>query len=217
MNSTPPTFDLGDLFGRAWEIYKKNAGPLVGAVVVIWAIMGLGSAVTNLMMHAGTLVMFFIAGPLLLGFFKMIRQALRGESVDFNLLFSGFGSFPDAYMAGFLISLFSAIGLLLCVVPGIVIKVCYAGTYLFIIDRKMPFWDAMEASRRMAMNNIGQWVILALALFVFNLAGLLLCGLGVLVTGPMSYLMIAMAYDLEQSAVIDVAATPVEPSDAPRA
>jgi len=69
----------------------------------------------------------------------------------------------------------------------------------------------------MAMNNIGQWVILALALFVFNLAGLLLCGLGVLVTGPMSYLMIAMAYDLEQSAVIDVAATPVEPSDAPRA
>ena len=84
-------------------------------------------------------------------------------------------------------------------------------------EKNLAFWDAMEASRKMAMKNIGQWVILALALFAFNLVGMIPCGLGLLATAPMTCIIITMAYDLEQNAVLDVAAEPVPPVEPPSA
>ncbi len=217
MNNASVNFDLGDLFRRSWEVYKKNVGPLLGAVVVVSVILGFGSLALNLIVRMGPLGGLIIAGPLQLGLFKMVRQALRDEPVDFNLLFTGFSRFPDAYLAGLLIGIFSAIGAVFCIIPGIIVQICYAGTYLFMNEKSLSFWDAMEASRKMAMNNPGQWVILALVLFAFNLAGLLACGLGWLITAPMTYLIIAMAYDLEQNAVIDVSVEPVSPATPPSA
>jgi uncharacterized membrane protein len=137
--------------------------------------------------------------------------------VEFNLLFSGFSRFPDAYLVGLLIGLFALVGTLFCVIPGVVIKFCYASSFLFMNEKNLSFWDAMEASRRMAMNNAGQWVVLALALFAFNLATVVTCGLGLLVTAPMTFIIIAMAYDLEQNAVIDITAEPVTPAEPPSA
>jgi uncharacterized membrane protein len=192
-------------------------GPLLGAMVVVYAILIVGGLALNLIVRMGPLGGLLIAGPLQLGLFKMIRQALRDEPVDFNLLFSEFSRFPDAYLAGLLIGLFSFVGAVFCIIPGAIVKVCYASTYLFMNDKNLSFWDAMEASRRMAMNNLGQWVLLALALFALNLVGIIPCGLGLLVTAPMTYLVIAMAYDLEQNAVIDVVVEPVMSSAPPSA
>ncbi len=214
MNGTTVKFDLGQMFTGSWEVYKKNIGPLLGAVVVIWAILVVGSSASAFVLRVGSLAVMALAGPLLMGLFKMIRQALREEPVDFNLLFSEFKRFPDAYVAALLIGVFSMIGMVFCIIPGAIIKVCYASTFLFMNEKNLPFWDAMEASRKMAMNNLGQWAILALALFGLNLVGAIPCGLGLLVTAPMTYIIITMAYDLEQKAVIDVTAAPVTPSDA---
>jgi uncharacterized membrane protein len=217
MNGTTVKFDLGQLLGKSWEVYKKNVGPLLGATVVMWVVVVVGMTVLSMIVKIGPLAASILLGPLQLGLFKMIRKALKDEPVDFNLLFSGFQRIPDAYLAGLVTGLFSGIGAVFCVIPGLIIATVYTCTYLFMNEKNLAFWDAMEASRKMAMNNPGQWVILALVLFGLNLVGSIPCGLGLLVTAPMTYIIIALAYDLEQNAVIDVAAAPVAPGDPPSA
>jgi uncharacterized membrane protein len=70
----------------------------------------------------------------------------------------------------------------------------------------------MEASREKVMGNLGQWVILFLALLALNIVGAIPCGLGLLVTAPMSAVALGLAYDRTESVAASSAMDmPVEP------
>jgi uncharacterized membrane protein len=209
MSQSKVTFDPGDIIGTSWGIFKNNVGPLLGGNLVMLIILCVSG-----MVPFGSLV---LAGPLMLGMYKMTRVAIRGEAVEFGYLFSGFQKFLPAFLASLLITIFSCIGMIFCIIPGILISILYLPTYLFILDDNLEFWDAMEASRRMVMNNFGQWIVLGLVLFLLNVAGFLACGVGSLVTMPMTYIAIALAFDQEHQVFAPVPPpvppfTPEEPS-----
>lgn len=192
MSTTKVTFEIGKILSRSGEVFKNNLGPLLGATLVMWVILGVSGVI-----YIGPLV---LAGPLTLGLYKMVQAALRGQPVEFGDLFSGFQKFLPAFLANLIITVFSAIGMIFCIIPGLLIGILYIPTYLFILDDNLEFWNAMEASRKMVMNNFGQWIILALVLFVLNLAGALVCCIGMAVTMPISMIAIAIAYTLEREA-----------------
>jgi len=141
-----------------------------------------------------------LGGPMALGLYKMARKAVNGQPVEFGDLFSGFQRFLDAFLANLIMSIFTMAGTILCVIPGLFIGLMYMLTYLFMLDDNLAFWDAMEASRKMVMNNTWQWILLGLVLFLFNLVGMLACCVGMFVTGPVSLLVITLAYDMERQA-----------------
>lgn len=204
MSQSSINFNVGDMIGTSWNIFKNNVGPLLGANLLMIVILCVASIVPF-----GSIV---LTGPLMLGLYKMTRAAVHGGTVEFGDLFSGFQKFLPAFLASLLIMIFSCIGMLFCIIPGILVSILYMPTYLFILDG-MEFWNAMEASRRMVMNNFGQWIMLALVLFVLNLVGCLACGIGLLVTAPMSYVVVVLAFDLEYQ-FITVTATELPPSSA---
>jgi uncharacterized membrane protein len=63
-----------------------------------------------------------------------------------------------------------------------------------IIDRRVQFWPAMEMSRKVV--NKHWWGIFGFSflLGLLNLAGVILCFVGILVTAPVSMCAIAYAY-----------------------
>lgn len=209
MSISKPQFDVGKIIGDSWGIFKGNVGPLLGAVVVMWVIV-----VVSGWVFIGPII---LTGPLLLGLFKMAQSAVREQPVEFGDLFSGFQKFLPAFLAYLLITIFSAIGMIFCIIPGILISILYTPTYLIILNGNLGFWDAMEASRKMVMDNFGQWIILSLVLFVLNLVGALACGVGLLVTMPMSLIIITVAYDLECQAADSTAAISPAPPVLPSA
>jgi uncharacterized membrane protein len=180
-------FEPGQIVGQSWEVFKNNVGPLLGGFLVLGIILSVSS-----MVPFAPLV---LTGPFLLGFYKMVQTAAQAHPVDFADIFSGFQKFLPAFLACVLITIFSSVGLIFCIVPGILISILYMPTFLFILNEDLAFWDAMEASRKMVMDNLGPWIVLALILAGLNLLGALVCGLGLLVTGPMSAIAIALAYD----------------------
>lgn len=97
-------------------------------------------------------------------------------------------------MAGLLISLFGAIGSMLCVLPGLFVMFIYMLTFLYMTDKNLDFWPAMEASRQTVMANIGAWIIIFLVMIGLNILGGLACGIGQIVSAPVSLLMLALAY-----------------------
>jgi uncharacterized membrane protein len=197
---------IGDLLKDSWEIFKENVGLLLGGLLILIVVnVGANSLTWGI---AGMV----IGGPLMLGYLTIVMKLIRKQPAEFGMVFSGFQRFLPAFLANLLITIFSGIGLILCIVPGLFVGVIYMFTFYFMVDREGDFWPIMEASREKVMGNLGQWVILFLALLALNIVGAIPCGLGLLVTAPMSAVALGLAYDRTESVAASSAMDmPVEP------
>jgi len=92
------------------------------------------------------------------------------------------------------ISVFTFLASLLCLIPGLVVWAMYQFTYLFIVDKQMDFWPAMQASHELVKRDYFGFTIFLLALLLINLGGVLLCVVGLLVTLPLMQAAITVAY-----------------------
>ena len=210
MSAEKTMFPVGEMIGRSWDIFKDNVGPLLGATLIFCVVCIGASAIP----FVGVFVYLAVLGPLTLGYYKIVRSTIRGEGGEIGELFFGFKDFLPPFLAGLLIALFCSVGTLLCVIPGILAGIIYSLTYLVMLDGEKDFWQAMETSRKLVMANFGQWIILMLALIALNLVGALVCGVGMLVTGPMAAIVVVLAYDMERPETpVDVSAEPVEPAE----
>src|ERR1043166_7424117 len=109
-------------------------------------------------------------------------RATRAELAD---LFTGFNFFIPSLVASLLIGLFTFAGTLLCIIPGLVVAAMYKFTYLFIVDKRMDFWPAMQASHAIVKNDYFGFTMFLVLAFLVNLLGLLCCVVGLLVTIPL--------------------------------
>ena len=195
-------FNVGALLSRAWELYKGNLGVFLGGVILIGVVLG----AANYFFFAGTIV---LQGPLMLGLCGAALKEVRGGHSDLGDLFSGFQRFLPAMLANLVMSLFIAIGFILLVLPGIFVSMLYMPLFFMLADDATNnWWAVMERTRTRVMDNLGQWVILGLVLIGLNIAGAIVCGIGLLVTAPMGLLMIALAYEQSMATkTIDVEAS----------
>lgn len=75
------------------------------------------------------------------------------------------------------------------------VSIGFLFVYPLIVDRGIYGLDAVKLSFRAAMANFGRLLGLILLNFVFSLAGMLLCIVGVYLVVPISYAAIAIAYE----------------------
>ncbi len=170
----------GKWIRMGWSIVREDIGNFILISLVAAALTAVGS--------------FVVAGPLLAGMFIAVRRRMLEGRTDFMDLFAGFNSFVDSFLTFILVSVFMLIGLMLCIFPVIIVAALYLFPFLFLIDRKLSFWDAMESSRKLAARDLTGYVVFVLLLLLLNFVGLLLLGLGLLVTVPVSVAALAVAY-----------------------
>lgn len=72
---------------------------------------------------------------------------------------------------------------------------------LLILDKGMEFWDAMQLSRRVAYRHPWGFSWFLLVASVVAVSGLLLCGVGIVVTFPLGIQMLALAYQRQYGAL----------------
>lgn len=167
---------------------------LIGGFAVVAIIMALVNSISAKLglYAAGSLI---LGGPLYLGYCGVALRAARGQSLDISQVFEGFQRFLPAFVANLIISILTCIGTLLCVIPGLFVGLIYCLTYFYMLDRKSDFWPSMESSRQTVMNALGAWIVVYLVFIALVIAGCILCGVGVIVTGPIATVMLALAYD----------------------
>jgi hypothetical protein len=133
-------------------------------------------------------------GPLQVGMHLYCTKRLFQKRYDIGDLFKGFDFFLPAFVAALIIGVFIFAGTLLCIIPGLVVASMYKFTYLFIMDKRMDFWPAMEASHSVVKNDYFGFTIFLLAMAGINILGFLCCIVGLLVTIPVSIAAITIAY-----------------------
>ncbi len=189
------SLDLGQTFSRGFEIFKKNLGCFVLYTLVLMIIFIVLGAFPDRLRPAASGINLVISAPLMAGFFIVAFKLIKGQSTTFGDFFRGFDRFVPLFLANLVMSIFIAIGFLLLIIPGIYLAVSYLFTIPLIVERKFDFWEAMESSRRLITKNWFTFFGLAILLFLLNLGGLLLLGLGVLFTLPITYCVMAAAYE----------------------
>jgi hypothetical protein len=172
---------IGSCLSRSWSLVTRNFWLVVGA-----------SFVLGLIENAVPLLRGICMG----GLYFLLLKLIRGQRAQFGDAFAGFSLTPaQLFLAGLVSGLLSAIGLLLCVVPGIYLIVAWVFALPLVIDKNLDFWPAMELSRKVVTRH--WWVILGLLLvnLLVILAGLAVCCVGVYVALPVALGAIAYAYE----------------------
>jgi len=168
----------GRWIGEGWALVKAD----LGSYVVISLLFAILSGVP------------LIQGPLIAGFHIFTMKKLMGRNAEFGDLFKGFNYFVPALVASLLIAVFTFAGTLLCLIPGLVVAAMYKFTYLFIVDKKMDFWPAMQASHAVVKQDYFGFTIFLILAFLVNVLGAICCIVGLLVTIPLTFAAITVAY-----------------------
>jgi len=180
---TPPTsvtLQTGNWIRFGWDMVKADMGNFI--------LMGLVFALLSGM------VPIVIQGPLMAGFHIYCMKKMFNRGGDFADLFKGFNYFVPTLVASLLIALFTSLGTILCIIPGLVVAAMYKFTYLFIFDKRMDFWPAMQASHAVVKNDYVGFTLFLITLALINILGFLCCIVGVFITIPLSFAAITAAY-----------------------
>ncbi|MBX7255506.1 MAG: hypothetical protein K1Y02_04005 [Candidatus Hydrogenedentes bacterium] len=204
MSAGTASINIGEVVPRAWRALMSNAVVMIVGFLIIAILLAVTGVILS-MFKLGPVAQLVLGGPLLLGYYGAALRAARSESPQFGHVFGGFQRFVPALIANLVISAFNIVALVvgfisptlasLCALPGLVLAFIFCTTYFFMDDQKLEPLPALQASMKRVMDNLVQWIVLFLAIIGFNIVGVLACGVGVLISAPLSIIMLAVAYD----------------------
>jgi uncharacterized membrane protein len=120
----------------------------------------------------------------------LIRGALDtadGKPVSVGGMFEGWDK-VKVLVAALIVSVATAIGTLLCYVPGLIVGFLLSYTLFFVVDRNMEPIEAIKASYTFVTGNLGATLVYYILGILVVIAGAILCGVGLLAAVPIAVL-----------------------------
>ncbi len=209
--------DIGTCIGRSWELLKENFWPIVGVSFLVLLVNGALNQLLGLISRPamndmiqrhqfsptgiGLVVFTSVLGApvtniMMGGLFRYYLKLVRRQPASVGDAFSGFTEgVGQLALLGLIQGLLFLIALGFCVLPGVYLGVAWYFATPLVADRGMPFWEAMEFSRKMVSKH---WFLLfgfMLVVGLISVSGVLACCVGALATLPLG--LIAMMYGYE--------------------
>lgn len=203
--------DVGGWINEAFELYKANFGLLCVATLVAGLL--------------GALTCGVLAGPLFAGVIMIVLRVSRQTEPKPQIgdVFKGFDYFLQALLL--VVVLAVAYGVLSFIpiiggVAGLLIAPLVMFAMPLIVDQKQEFWPAIQASLEKAKEEYVSLLVVTLLGSLISALGLLLCGVGVILTAPFGAILSVVAYrhlfegvTTEPVPVIDVPVMDVPPAE----
>jgi len=193
------SLEIGTYFSRGWDLFKQYALPFVG-FLLLTALIGFAASKLPVPLGAdekgrGGIVNAVLSPILSAGFYIVAFKLAKGQNASFGDFFRGFNNFLQIFLLSLVSGLLIALGLVLLVIPGIYLAVSYFFALSLLIEKRFDFWTALETSRKLVSKRWFSFLGFGILLFLLNLGGLLLCGVGFLVTVPWSVCTVVAAYE----------------------
>ncbi len=186
-NNVPPQspVNMGRWISEGWNLVSQDMG--------FFAVLTLVFLVISIV--AGSTVLgIVLIGPLQVGYFHILMQKLRGQQVGIGEIGRGFELFVPAMLIGILVWAFEIVGFICCIIPGFIVMAWYLFAPLFVLEKKLDFWQAMEASRALVSRHLFEFVIFIFVQILIMLIGILCCVVGILIAMPVCMAATAVAF-----------------------
>ena len=169
----------GRVIGEAFETYRENAAPLLGAAVVVLGVAGIvsGLLVTgqNVVLNLLASLVTLVAQALFTGFVVRLVEDVRDGRRDHTVgdLFSAAApAVPTLILAAIVYAIVVTIGLILLIVPGLILITIWAVfAPAIVVERTGPI-ESLGRSRQLVRGDgwpvFGTIVIAFIILVVFS-------------------------------------------------
>ncbi len=175
---------------EGFAIFKPQAPLLIGYTFLM-LVTSFGLSLIPLI---GPLADILLIGVLYAGMFMVIFKLMDGQPVLFANFFDGFKDPGKFMLFNFLNLVLVLIGMFFFIIPGLYLAIAWSLSIPILLHQKTSVWKAMEISRKAVTAQLLQFVVLFLVVVGVNLLGGLLLGIGLLVSIPVSFCAIAVAY-----------------------
>lgn len=200
-------FSATDAFTYGWNGFRANIAPLA---VIALAVLGVQLLTGWLQWGFDSRFMDFVASAV--GWFVSLVISLGLIRAALVLLDGGRPSVEDVLntrdivpyvLASLLVSVIVTVGIMLCVIPGLIAAFLLQFFGYAVVDRRVdatttaPQSDpigAIRASVQVTSRNVGDLILLGLLAIAANIAGFLLCFVGLLVSVPVTAIAVAYAW-----------------------
>ncbi len=190
-------FEIMDVFKEAWQKTSGIKGTILGVMLVFMVVVFTINLATifvvsslslqeNIMVAIIDQLIFmlvvypFMAGIAMLG----VRRAVD-LPVSFTMAFGYFGYTISLVIAGILITIFTTIGFVLLIIPGLYLSVAYVLTVPLIVEKNLGPWRALESSRKAITHH---WFKVFFTYFIMGIIVIISSiplGIGLIWTLPM--------------------------------
>ncbi|OCA80304.1 beta-carotene 15,15'-monooxygenase [Chryseobacterium contaminans] len=217
-----PNRETGSIISHAFDMYKGVFGYAIVAMIVyivggmiIQSITGFNSAaIVEEMQSSGdygsfrywetpgfSMYMTFsslfllLLTPLYVGLIYMVNKFNTKNPIEFSDLFIGYRqNFVNILIYSFLSGLISSVALTLCFLPFIFIYPFLLLGYPILLFENSSAIDALSKSFNIAKENYGTFLGVSFLGLLISLAGVILCGIGIILTAPFIMVVMYSAY-----------------------
>lgn len=196
------SIDLVQLFKFSFNQYKKYASFVIGAMLTFFVLAIVPqiyfmaevpdqpNTKAQFISFLLTLIQLFLS----LGFIKIMLRLVQDKYVEVADMFNNFTPFLSYFVASFLYGIAVALGLLLLIVPGIFIAIRFQFYPYFILEENASSFTALQKSFNLSQNLTLELFLLGVVVIALNVAGILLFGVGIVLTYPLTTMATAIAY-----------------------
>jgi hypothetical protein len=208
-----PVIQFG-VISEAWRQYKRHwfvwslamllvttaYSFVIGGIFSILDVRGLNNhgGFRLFLMPEGGLLPFVVSSVVssffLGGMVRMAGNQLQGRAPRIEDLFSIADSWFDLVLVASLNAIATTLGFLLCAIPGFIVGGLLMLAIPLVVQGRLPATGAIIESWN-ALKS--QWLVATLfhiALILASMSGIMLCGVGILVTGPLYCLATSILY-----------------------
>lgn len=193
-------FSIREAISSGWRLFLQNWKLLLLAQFVITAVQLIPSLILptifgnkNVVADVFSIGIWIVLLLATIGYIKMTLDIVDGKAVTIKVLFTEYRLFLK-YLGGMLLVVFIvSLGLIFLVIPGIFLAIRLQLWQYYILEGAGPI-EALKKSWTATKGSMLRLVELGLVLLFVNVLGLMVIGLGLIVTGPVTALAMASVY-----------------------
>lgn len=189
--SRAPRITLGRWLSEGWDVFRTN-----------WALMSLATLVGGFL---SVITLGVLAGPLLMGMYRMAFKTIRQDRPELSDLFQWEGRFLQSLLAFLIFALLRAglmavapnegLAALLNLVVSPVLTMLLGLSIPLILERRHDVANAVNTVGRTIFNkDVFMWWLVGLVFAAISAGGVIGCGVGLLITVPWIICASAVAY-----------------------
>jgi hypothetical protein len=206
----PQRVGVDPIWNYAWRVWQNNLGLLAGTTFVVLLITGpiaFGEdaardmfrqegedALAGLVVCIGRTLRFLVETYLGIGQAIIALKLARGQPAEFSDLFKGGARYLPVLGGRILAGLAIGVGLLLCIVPGVILALMFWPFYYLVVEGKVGVMDSFGMANKITEGNWGTAFLLWLLSIVIGIVGFLAFCIGIVFAIPLITLLWVTAY-----------------------